>query len=172
MTRGLFIGRFQPFHRGHLEVIKEMAIQVDKLIIVIGSAQASHTSKDPFTAGERHLMMSEALDAEKVTNYYIIPIMDLNRYKVWVAHVCSHVPPFDVLFTNNELTATLFGEAGVEVRRPALYDRDRYSGKEIRRRMAAGEHWRTLVPEATARVIDQIKGEDRVKTLFAGGEAS
>jgi nicotinamide-nucleotide adenylyltransferase len=154
--RGLFIGRFQPFHKGHLAVIKEMAAQVDKLIIVIGSAQSSHTLKDPFTAGERHLMMTEALDVDKITNYYIIPIMDLNRYKVWVAHVRSHVPPFDVIFTNNELTVTLFSEAGVEVRRPRT----------------AGEQWRSLVPEATARVIDQIRGEHRVKTLAEGGEAS
>jgi nicotinamide-nucleotide adenylyltransferase len=117
-------------------------------------------------------MMTEALDEEKVTNYYIIPIMDLNRYKIWVSHVRSHVPPFDVVFTNNELTATLFEEAGVEVRRPRLYDRTRYSGKVIRQLMSDGGEWRPLVPEATARVIDQIRGEHRLRTLAKGGEAS
>ncbi len=163
--RGLFIGRFQPFHNGHLEVIKEMASQSSKLILGIGSAQLSHTLEDPFTAGERHLMISEALDAEKVTNYYIIPIMDINRYKVWVAHVTSQVPPFDVIFTNNELTATLFREAGIRVERPKLYDRSKYSGKEVRRRMARDGDWRELVPEPAARVMDELNGAARLRTL-------
>ncbi len=167
--RGLFIGRFQPFHNGHLEVIKEMAGDVDKLIIGIGSAQSSHTSEDPFTAGERHLMMSESLEAEKIFNYYIIPIMDINRYKVWVAHVRSLVPPFDVIFTNNELTAMLFSEAGIEVRQPRLYDREKYSGKEVRRRMARDGEWRSLIPAPAVKVIEDLKGVRRLKTLYSGG---
>lgn len=36
MTRGLFVGRFQPFHLGHLHVIKELLEKVDELIIAIG----------------------------------------------------------------------------------------------------------------------------------------
>jgi nicotinamide-nucleotide adenylyltransferase len=169
--KGLFIGRFQPFHNGHLEVIKEMASQSEKLIIGIGSAQLSHTVEDPFTAGERHLMMTEALDEEKVTNYYIIPIIDINRYKVWVAHVTSLVPPFDTIYTNNELTATLFKESGIDVARPKLYDRAKYSGKEVRRRMAEGENWQELVPESVVTVIEDLDGVGRMKTLSKGGYA-
>jgi nicotinamide-nucleotide adenylyltransferase len=166
---GLFIGRFQPFHNGHLEVIKEMASQVDKLIIVVGSAQESHTLEDPFTAGERHLMISESLEANEILNYYIIPIMDINRYKVWVAHVRSLVPPFDVIFTNNELTATLFSEAGIEVRRPRLYDREKYSGQEVRQRIIQDGDWRSLVPASAVKVIEDLKGAGRLKTLYSGG---
>ncbi len=166
--RGLFIGRFQPFHKGHLEVIREMTSKTEKLIIGIGSAQLSHTFKDPFTAGERHLMISQSLDAENIIDYYIIPIMDINRYKVWVAHVTSLVPPFDVIFTNNELTATLFREAGIEVKRPKLYDRSKYSGKEVRHRMAEDGDWRELVPEPAVRVMDQLNGAARLRTLAKG----
>ncbi len=167
--RGLFIGRFQPFHKGHLEVIREMTSKTEKLIIGIGSAELSHTFKDPFTAGERHLMISESLDAENIIDYYIIPIMDINRYKVWVAHVRSLVPPFDVIFTNNELTATLFSEAGIEVRRPRLYDREKYSGREVRRRMAQEGEWRSLVPAPAVKVIEDLKGVLRLTTLYSGG---
>ena len=168
--RGLFIGRFQPFHNGHLKVIREMASEVDKLIIGIGSAQESHTMEDPFTAGERHLMMSESLEANQILNYYIIPIMDINRYKVWVAHVRSLVPPFDVIFTNNELTSTLFAEAGIQVKRPRLYDRAKYSGKEVRRRMLDGDDWHALVPAPAVKVIEDIGGVQRIKTLSGGVE--
>ena len=163
--RGLFIGRFQPFHKGHLEVIKEMASQVEKLIICIGSAQVSHTYEDPFTAGERHLMISESLNQAGIDNYYLIPIVDLNRLSVWVAHVKSLVPPFDAIYTNNGLTARLFRDAGIEVRKPCLYDRDKYSGKGVRKTMADNGDWQSLVPEGTIRVIEEIDGATRVKEL-------
>ena len=53
--RGLLIGRFQPFHGGHLEVVRK--IRTDRpaasLLIGIGSAEESYTWENPFTAGER-----------------------------------------------------------------------------------------------------------------------
>lgn len=165
MSTGLFLGRFQPFHNGHLEVVKCVAGQVDKLIIAIGSAQESHTPEDPFTAGERHLMISESLDAAGINNYHLIPIVDINRYSVWVAHVRSLVPPFEIIFTNNDLTARLFAEAGIEVRRTELYDRERFSGKIVRRTIAAGGDWKDLVPVGTAKVIAMIDGEKRIREL-------
>ena len=163
--RGLFIGRFQPFHKGHFEVIREMASQVDKLIICIGSAQESHTYEDPFTDGERHLMISESLNQAGIDNYYLIPIVDINRFSVWVAHVKSLVPPFDAIYTNNGLTARLFSEAGIEVRKPHLYDREKHSGKGVRKVMADNGDWQSLVPEGTAQVIEEIDGAKRVREL-------
>ena len=165
MATGLFLGRFQPFHAGHLEVVREIAPHVDKLVIAIGSAQESHTLEDPFTAGERHLMISETLDAEGIDNYFLIPLVDINRYSVWVAHVRSMVPPFDMIFTNNDLTARLFSEAGTEVRRTKLYDRERYSGKRVRELLITEGDWRALVPEGTARVIDLLDGGKRLRDL-------
>ncbi|EQD45121.1 nicotinamide-nucleotide adenylyltransferase, partial [mine drainage metagenome] len=51
--RAFVVGRFQPFHNGHLHVIKEILSQYSSVIIGIGSAQYSHTMENPFTAGER-----------------------------------------------------------------------------------------------------------------------
>ncbi len=51
----------QPIHKGHMDVIKRILREVDEVIIGIGSAQLSHTPKDPFTAGERTMMISKAL---------------------------------------------------------------------------------------------------------------
>ncbi|MEM1589096.1 MAG: adenylyltransferase/cytidyltransferase family protein, partial [Candidatus Bathyarchaeia archaeon] len=47
--RGLFVGRFQPFHKGHLQAVKEILDEVDELVIVVGSAQYSHRIDNPFT---------------------------------------------------------------------------------------------------------------------------
>ncbi len=162
----LLIGRYQPFHNGHLETVKEiMQENLYNILIVIGSAQESHTLDNPFTAGERHSMIAQALEAIGITKYTIIPIIDQNRYAIWVSHVESLVPKFDTVFTNNPLTKRLFGEKGYEVRVQKSYDRDKYSGTEIRRRMMAGEDWGELVPEAVFKLIEKINGVERLKEL-------
>lgn len=56
------IGRFQPFHNGHLElVLKALESNTDDLTIFIGSAQESRTDRNPFTYFERSVMIREAL---------------------------------------------------------------------------------------------------------------
>ena len=164
----LVIGRFQPLHNGHMEVLMKCASESERLIVGIGSAQYSHHPSNPFTAGERYLMIDESLREAGIDNYSIVPIEDLNRYSVWVAHVESMCPPFGRVYTNNPMTRRLFEEAGYEVSNSPMYDRCRYSGTEIRRRILEGEEWRHLVPEATARVIDQIDGVGRIAAIFKG----
>ena len=45
---GLYVGRFQPFHNGHLSIVKEGLAHCARLILVIGSAQESGTEQNPF----------------------------------------------------------------------------------------------------------------------------
>jgi len=161
----LIIGRFQPFHKGHLFVIKKIHTDFEKIIIGIGSAQYSHTLENPYTAGERYMMIDSALTSENITNYYIIPLPDINRYDIWVAHVESLTPHFDVVLTNNPTTMQLFFERGYEVKNLPLYDRKIYSGKEIRLRIISNGNWEDLVPEKTKDVILKINGVNRLKTL-------
>ncbi|MHC1566970.1 MAG: nicotinamide-nucleotide adenylyltransferase [Candidatus Syntropharchaeia archaeon] len=165
MERGIYIGRFQPYHLGHHSVIKEIAEEVDEIVIGIGSAQKSHEPENPFTAGERYLMISKSLEREEVSNYYIVPIIDMHRNAIWVSHVESLVPPVKVVFTNNPLTEVLFKERGYLVKKPPLYDRNRYSGKEIRRRMVEGGEWENLVPSPVVDVIKEVKGMERMKLI-------
>ena len=163
--RALMIGRFQPFHNGHFKVIQEILEEANDVIIGIGSAQYSHSSENPFTAGERHLMISKSLETEGIENYYLVPLVDIHRYSIWVAHVESLMPPFDVVYTKSPLTARLFKEDGHEIREPFLYDRERYSGTEIRRRIQMDEEWRSLVPKGTVEVIEEIGGIERMKAI-------
>jgi len=167
----LLIGRFQPFHLGHLEVVRKIAKECDELIIGIGSAQISHTFENPFTAGERHLMISRALREDGIKDFFLVPIVDLNQYGVWVSHVRSMVPPFQRVYTNNPLTKRLFTEAGYEVSASPMFNRSQYSGTEIRRRMMEGDDWREYVPRAVANVIDSIDGVKRMRDLSVQGGA-
>ncbi|HIE34115.1 MAG TPA: nicotinamide-nucleotide adenylyltransferase, partial [Candidatus Altiarchaeales archaeon] len=71
----LIIGRFQPFHFGHLKLIEWAADSVDYIIIGIGSSQESHTWNNPFTAPERRKMIERSLRTFK--NYQIYEIPDV-----------------------------------------------------------------------------------------------
>jgi len=116
---------------GHHEVLKQIVNEVDEIIVGIGSAQKSHEIENPFTAGERVLMVSSAL-MEFDIKHYVIPIEDIQRNSLWVSHVKSMVPPFDIAYTNNSLVIELLREAGIEVKQSPLFMRNSYSGTEIR----------------------------------------
>ena len=161
MRRGFYIGRFQPYHNGHQSVLEHIAEEVDEIIIGIGSAQLSHQLENPFTAGERVLMITRAL-SKLDRPFYVIPIEDIKRNALWVAHVRSMTPPFDLCYSSNPLVVQLFRESGTSVQSPAMYERDILSGTEIRKRMLSGESWESLVPQEVVRVIREIYGVERL----------
>ena len=167
-TSGLFIGRFQPFHKGHLATVKFALGMVDQLVIVVGSAQKSHEPKNPFTAGERIRMIKESLDADgeaDVRRILIIPVPDIDVHSLWTHQVDMLVPKYDVVVTNDLFTLMLFREQGVKSIEAPLYMRDKMAATEIRKRMVTEENWEDLVPEPVSKVIDEIKGIDRIKAI-------
>lgn len=165
--RGILIGRMQPVHNGHIQVIESILDEVDEIIIGIGSAQLSHSLKDPFTAGERVVMMNQALADIGVdsSRYYIIPMQDINFNALWVSHVKMLTPPFSVVYSGNPLVKQLFAEEGYEVKQPPLYDRLNLSGTEVRNRIIEDKNWQELVPDATVKLINEINGDKRLKNL-------
>jgi nicotinamide-nucleotide adenylyltransferase len=160
--RGLVIGRFQPFHKGHLSVIREVLGECDDVVVVIGSAEESHTAANPFTAGERYQMIFSSLTPAERARVHMIPIRDVNRYAAWVNHVESYVPPFDVVYSNSDLTRSLFSEAGYTAKKTREYDMAKYSGTEIRCRIASGGKWRQLVPAPVAGIVEALDGRQRL----------
>jgi nicotinamide-nucleotide adenylyltransferase len=168
LTNGLFIGRFQPFHKGHLATVKFALEKVEHLVIVVGSAQKSHEPRNPFTAGERIRMIKESLDIDSETDVrriLIIPIPDTDVHSLWTHQVDMLVPKYDVVFANDLFTLMLFREQGVKAIEAPLYRRNEMKATEIRRRMAADEIWEDLVPMSVSKVIKEINGVERVKAL-------
>ncbi len=163
--KGLYIGRFQPFHNGHYKVIGEIIDDLEYLIIGVGSAKESYTAKNPFTCGERVLMIRNSLKPSWREKCIIIPIDDINRYNVWVSHVEDLTPPFDLVVGNSALTALLFSDKGYYIKNPKEYSREKYKGEVIRNKMRKGNEWRESVPEETAVVIDGIRGLERIRNL-------
>lgn len=167
MIRALMVGRFQPVHKGHVEVIKQILQEVDELIIGIGSSQEGHTFENPFTADERVLMIEAALKEAKVdrSRVHIVQIPDIHDDKKWVPHVVSLSPEFSIVYSGNPWVQRLFREAGHEVRVPPPYKRKEYQGMGIRDRMLKGEKWEDLVPESVLNIMQKIDAVNRLKKV-------
>jgi nicotinamide-nucleotide adenylyltransferase len=175
LTNGLFIGRFQPFHKGHLATVKFALEKVEQLVIVVGSAQKSHEPRNPFTAGERIRMIKESLDSDSETDVrriLIIPVPDTDVHALWTHQVDMLVPKYDVVFANDLFTLMLFQEKGIKALEAPLYRRDEMKATEIRKKMIAEEIWEDLVPIPVSKVIKEINGVERVKALSRRDAAS
>jgi nicotinamide-nucleotide adenylyltransferase len=138
--RGLLVGRFQPFHLGHLHAVRYALERVEELCILVGSADKSHQLENPFTAGERVYMVKAALEEAGIDcrRVLIIPLPDSPAHSLWVASVKANVPKFDVVFSNDPLTRRLFQEEGFTVLDIPFYERSKFSATEVRRRMLKG----------------------------------
>ena len=167
VNRGLYVGRFQPFHLGHLGAIKAVLKEVDELVIVIGSAQYSHNINNPFTAGERLVMIRRALQEAKVdySRLWIVPVPDVHLHMLWVSAVEGYTPKFNVCYSNEPLTQRLFMEAGYPVKSIPLFDRKLYMSTIVREKMLKGDSWTELVPKSVANFIKEIDGVNRVRDL-------
>ena len=168
VNRGLYVGRFQPFHLGHLGAIKAILKEADELVIVIGSAQYSHNLNNPFTAGERLFMIRVALQEANVnlSKLWIVPVPDVHLHMLWVSAVEGYTPKFKVCYTNEPLTQRLFAESGYPVKDIPFFDRKLYMSTVIREKMLQdNESWRELVPKSVANFIGEIDGINRLKDL-------
>jgi len=113
MLRALFIGRFQPFHQGHLDAIKQ--ISEPEIIIGIGSSQYSGTDDNPYSFEEREKMINSVLSKTDL-NYKIIAIPDIHDEKNWVEHVKNIVGDFDIVYTGNDWVKKLFEDKEYKVK--------------------------------------------------------
>lgn len=165
--RALFVGRFQPFHKGHLYAIQLILKEAEELVIVIGSAEKSHELDNPFTAGERMEMIRRALRSAGVdpSRFILVPVPDVQAHTTWVSQVVAYTPSFDIVYTNQALTRRLLLEAGYEVREIPLYRRSEYSATEIRRRILEESEWENLVPKEVYEFIKEIRGDERIMDL-------
>ncbi len=156
MTIALLIGRFQPFHNGHLEVVKKILEECDYLLIGIGSSQYSGTEENPFSGDVREHMIYKTLKEEGLFDWEIVQIPDIHDEEGWVTHVQKVCPHFDLVYSGNPTTQKLFEEANVEVRQQPMYDREKYSGTEIRKKIKNKKSWKELVPKPVSEAIENI----------------
>lgn len=163
--KGLLIGRFQPFHLGHLAAVRFALQSVDTLYIGIGSSNRFNEKRNPFTADERKEMILSSLDEEMFDKVKIYYIPDVNDHGRWTHHIDEIVPKYDVVFSNDEFTHELFKKRNIDVISVPLAKRDVLSGTEIRAKIASDQRWDEFVPDGTRKVLLKINAKDRLKDL-------
>ena len=83
----ILLGRFQPVHAGHLALLQHGLAQAREVIIVLGSAFAARSPKNPFTWQERAAMLRDALPAADRERLRFLPVRDRYDEPAWVQDV-------------------------------------------------------------------------------------
>lgn len=162
----LFVGRFQPFHRGHLLVVKGMTKVAGKVVIAIGSSDAPKSAENPFTAAERREMIQRALQDEDIIPNFdvtIIDVPDMPEDADWTKKCLELSEEVHQVWTGNEWTQKCFEAQGIEVK--SIKEVPGISATEVRARMKSGGDWRSLVPAEVASYLSEIEAPTRLTSL-------
>lgn len=91
-SSAFFIGRFQPFHLGHKQVVLDALEKAERLVVVLGSCYGPRTPKNPFTSEERKKMFELSLMPELFNRISFIEARDYhyNDHK-WLAEIRNKV---------------------------------------------------------------------------------
>ena len=162
---GLLIGRFQPFHLGHLDAVLFALSRTENLFIGIGSSNKSNETRNPFSAKERREMIISSVEPSMVDRIKIFDIPDVGDHEKWTFEIDKIMPKYDVIFTNDEFTKTLFEKREMNVVPVVLKDREKFSGTNIRELVMSDKNWQDLVPDGTKKVLDKINAKERLKNL-------
>ena len=162
---GLLIGRFQPFHLGHLEALQFALSKVDKLWLGLGSSNKPIEQNNPFSAEERKKMILSSIDdsmKNKITIYFI---PDLDNHVKWIEKIDTIVPKFDIVFSNDPLTDHLYSKRSVQVMTIPFLKRDQLSGTRVRDLIKSDQKWDDLVPSGTKAILENLDSKNRLQIL-------
>ncbi len=162
---GLLIGRFQPFHLGHLEALRFALSKVEKLWIGLGSSNKPLQKNNPFSAKERKEMILSSIDDSMRNKIEVYFIPDFEDHKKWIENIDTIVPKFDIVFTNDEMTKHLYSKLQTKVDVIPFTKRDTLSGTNIRDLILCDQPWEELVPDGTRNFLNEINAKQRLKNL-------
>ncbi len=162
---GLLIGRFQPFHLGHLEALQFALSKVDKLWVGLGSSNRPVEKNNPFTAKQRKEMILASVDdsmKEKIS-IYLIP--DVDNHLRWIEKIDTIVPKFDMVFSNDDLVGRLYSKRNIQVLPIPFINRESLSGTNIRDLITGDQDWESLVPDGSRNFLKKVGAKDHLKNL-------
>ncbi|HNY32761.1 MAG TPA: NUDIX domain-containing protein [Fibrobacteria bacterium] len=87
----VLIGRFQPFHNGHAGLLERAFETAPRVVLVLGSAHAARSPRNPFTASEREAMIRSTLSDDKNRRLVVVPQRDVWGAKRWSTEVRARV---------------------------------------------------------------------------------
>lgn len=154
----LFIGRFQPFHNGHLYSLKKCLEIANSVIVGIGSSQTSGNQDNPWDYETRKEMVESVL---RGVSSQVVAIPDVFNDEKWGAQILSLIKEQGckasevVGVGNNDWTNRIFRSIGVEVYETGLYKRDELEGIKIRALIKSRDNsWKRRVPETVVKYLE------------------
>jgi nicotinamide-nucleotide adenylyltransferase len=159
---GCYWGRFNPIHKGHLNLIKKLLKKVDKLIIAVGSSQEKNTQRNPFSGSERKQMIEAALKSENIpkASYRVITVQDGKTYPISVANLLKKAPKINILFTDKPCLMKA-------IKKKIAVQRTKRTGTisstKIREGIAFNKPWKALTTPSVVRLIIKFNGIKRIK---------
>lgn len=165
--RGLMMGRFQPFHKGHLELVKQILEQCDEVIIAITSAQFNYLEKDPFTAGERIEMIHNSIKESEIdlNRCFVVSIENQFNIATWASYLKSALPHFDKVYSGNDYVSMLLADSGITVVKPEFLAREQFNATKIRSMIISDENWKESVPNAVYDFLTKIDAKNRLTVI-------
>ena len=165
--RGLMMGRFQPFHLGHLNLVTQILNECDEVIIAITSSQFNYLEKDPFTAGERIEMIHNslkdtALDLNKI---FVVSLENQFNIATWASYLKSALPCFDKVYSGNDYVSMLLSDSSIDVVKPTFLDRPQFNATKIRNMIIMNDNWKELVPNAVYNLLTKINAKNRLTVI-------
>ena len=109
--------------------------------------------------------MIEEVMKDLKCKYSIFGIPDINNYDLYVSHLETFVPSFDIVYSGNPIVQRLFAEAGYTVVKVNMFNREAWEGSSIRLAMKEGADWESAVPDQIVDIIQHIAATERLKTL-------
>lgn len=104
-THSVYIGRFQPFHLGHLHIVESALKLADKLIIVVGSNNKPIDWKNPWTSTERIQMIKNSLTEDQLQRVQFQTVEDrLYQNKEWEALIYDAVDSILMQYSKYRIT--------------------------------------------------------------------
>lgn len=169
----LFIGRFQPFHNGHLDIVKHILKNHKKIIIVIGSAEKSFEKRNPLTAKERQQIIKSTLKEAEIpsSKFKIIPLKNLNNFPNWANYILKNVPKIDVLYTGSKLVKDCFSgkySKACTIKPPSIkikkiHKNIQISGALVRKMILENSAWEKFVSKSAAKLLKKWEVKLRLK---------
>jgi len=160
----VFVGRFQPFHNGHLEAIKWILKQSGEVSIVIGSMQEFGQINNPLDYSERKEIVELALVKAGIKNYRIFGLPDFYNNAAWSKKLLE-ITGLDakqaVLVSLNDWARASAREIGIEIADHPVFC-DNLTATQIRQTMAADFAWENLVPAAVAQYLKESGAAARI----------
>ena len=156
-----FLGRFQPFHLGHYNVVDEEKEGYEEFQIIVGSPEQSRTERNPLNFEERKNLIQACFPEVEVVGIKDTeenpqesdPETEAN--KAWAKEF--EEKEFDVIISGNDKVKEIIEtHTDVKVERPEMFSERIYSGTEVRRRINSGEEWRYLTPECSHEVLESL----------------